>query len=1116
MAKMTIAGSIQNTRNNVTDADGYALPPLAANLKEGQIAVNTCETDPCIFFKTSEGKIVKIVSEEKLTKALTDILGNSAADLDTLRELIAQFEGSANDILPMLTALTDRVTAAETSLTSKADKSALNAHTGNTSNPHSVTKAQVGLSNVDNTADSAKPVSTAQATAIADAKKAGTDAQTSLTSHVDNKANPHGVNAAQVGALAVDGTAEDSKKLGGVNAAHFIFGSSSGGSINASAFNFDAPVKSGFFRVDSDNTSVGLPNNGTGWGLHINWSANNAAGTTLFSPDTTNTPLMIRTRTGSGGGIWRTMYDSGNSNLPTVDWAAKDISVENRVNLSPNKPALYFKSTATGAFNSAIGLDTNSTECLGFVSKHIATRYKFITGLNPDSLINGSLVNYENAAFEISDSGCLIKGSTVWHAGNNLIAYPNNTNVDSINSALWCSSMYTTGEGVPSHLNYSQVYQLGASYGGAGLQFAQTYGGGNSNLKFRTKSDTPNSHWNDWFSVYHSGNSNLNTVNWACKNLNIPYGGSITDSTYNRRLLEIGFTEGVGDHFILSTTGSDPRVSRLKGICNGSLTWDGNTIYHAGNSNKSDVNWTAANLYAANVNSNNFINSGTNITTFVGIGDNDIKEIRLANASFSSGIGSKGGHFFITTNGGNASPFWAVGDRIGIGTEAPTERLTVNGKIKLLFGSEGIDTSVCEVLSMQFADDSGTQDSGNRRHSITQSITAGSPSLNFVAINVFGGTGENTNPSEVIRFRGDGSTVTKRDLIVGGGNDYNLYTRHIKGKHWTSDVVDKLFLQYNENQHTIINAGTSTGFVGVGNENPTERLDVNGNGKFSGNTYVNGNAGFGTNNPTDRVHAIGNIRATEKGIFGGNVESNGSGIFTGDIIAKKSGAVTFSTSDAAAGATRLNDLVDVKLPTNLANKMVLAYDPAQVNSDGSKGGYTFMPSAGTGTGKVSSTEIASLPDHNHNDIVYASDERLKENVIPLRNATIMLNNLRPKEYNWNETGKKLGLRDPKAYGLIAQEVEGLREIIDLVKPMHGGESGYLGVDYVKLVPVLIAGFQEQHKEIIALNQKLKTIQARANKAYGNETNNADKIAQLEADNSAMRAEIEELKMLIKK
>ena len=39
----------------------------------------------------------------------------------------------------------------------------LASHTGNTSNPHSVTKAQVGLGNVDNTSDANKPISNAQA-----------------------------------------------------------------------------------------------------------------------------------------------------------------------------------------------------------------------------------------------------------------------------------------------------------------------------------------------------------------------------------------------------------------------------------------------------------------------------------------------------------------------------------------------------------------------------------------------------------------------------------------------------------------------------------------------------------------------------------------------------------------------------------------------------------------------------------------------------------------------------------------------------------------------------------------------------------------------------------------
>lgn len=53
----------------------------------------------------------------------------------------------------------------------KADASTLTSHTGNVSNPHTVTKAQVGLANADNTADVNKPISTAQQTAL-DAKQA--------------------------------------------------------------------------------------------------------------------------------------------------------------------------------------------------------------------------------------------------------------------------------------------------------------------------------------------------------------------------------------------------------------------------------------------------------------------------------------------------------------------------------------------------------------------------------------------------------------------------------------------------------------------------------------------------------------------------------------------------------------------------------------------------------------------------------------------------------------------------------------------------------------------------------------------------------------------------------
>lgn len=96
--------------------------------------------------------------------------------------------------------------------TERANWNAAYKHTSNKSNPHEVTKEQVGLGNVDNTSDMDKPVSTAQSDAINIAKKAGDDAQANLDQHIDNKNNPHEVNLMQLGITA---TADELNYIGG-------------------------------------------------------------------------------------------------------------------------------------------------------------------------------------------------------------------------------------------------------------------------------------------------------------------------------------------------------------------------------------------------------------------------------------------------------------------------------------------------------------------------------------------------------------------------------------------------------------------------------------------------------------------------------------------------------------------------------------------------------------------------------------------------------------------------------------------------------------------------------------------------------------------------------------
>lgn len=122
-------------------------------------------------------------------------------------KLNSGLNGDITNALNEAKAYTDAAKTALEKLIQDSDKvikESLDAHIGNKSNPHNVTKAQIGLGNVQNLAPADMPVSTAQAAAIADAKAAGTKAQTDLNTHVNRRDNPHNVTRAQLGLATTD------------------------------------------------------------------------------------------------------------------------------------------------------------------------------------------------------------------------------------------------------------------------------------------------------------------------------------------------------------------------------------------------------------------------------------------------------------------------------------------------------------------------------------------------------------------------------------------------------------------------------------------------------------------------------------------------------------------------------------------------------------------------------------------------------------------------------------------------------------------------------------------------------------------------------------------------
>lgn len=126
---------------------------------------------------------------------------------DQFNKLNSGLNGDITNALNEAKAYTDAVKTTLEKLIKDSDKvikESLDAHIGNKSNPHNVTKAQVGLGNVQNLAPADMPVSTAQAAAIADAKAAGTKAQTDLNTHANRRDNPHNVTRAQLGLATTD------------------------------------------------------------------------------------------------------------------------------------------------------------------------------------------------------------------------------------------------------------------------------------------------------------------------------------------------------------------------------------------------------------------------------------------------------------------------------------------------------------------------------------------------------------------------------------------------------------------------------------------------------------------------------------------------------------------------------------------------------------------------------------------------------------------------------------------------------------------------------------------------------------------------------------------------
>ena len=102
-----------------------------------------------------------------------------------------------------------------------------------------------------------------------------------------------------------------------------------------------------------------------------------------------------------------------------------------------------------------------------------------------------------------------------------------------------------------------------------------------------------------------------------------------------------------------------------------------------------------------------------------------------------------------------------------------------------------------------------------------------------------------------------------------------------------------------------------------------------------------------------------------------------------------------------------------------------------------------------------------------NGTTYASDERFKQNITPIASPLQKLLQINGVEYEM-KTGEftKNNFQPGRQMGLLAQNVE------KIIPEAVNEKDGYKGVDYARLVPLLIEAIKEQEKRIKELERKL--------------------------------------------
>jgi len=439
----------------------------------------------------------------------------------------------------------------------------------------------------------------------------------------------------------------------------------------------------------------------------------------------------------------------------------------------------------------------------------------------------------------------------------------------------------------------------------------------------------------------------------------------------------------------------------------------------------------------------------------------------------------------VTTGGTERATFASNG--LGIGEGTPDVRLHVTETFNTAYTVDNATTESNNLVKLEnpsstanaFAGIAFRTGSGADMYfgSVQQSANDG----DFYFAN------QNSTNKELLRITSSGEIQVKDDgkYVCGDGDDLQIYHDGTDSKitNGTNDLIvestgDDVFIKANDDVFIKVEGGAETAIECHGDGNVElyyahvkkfETTDAGAQITSAGADY-----GLQVNSTGTGVCRLQSTKGTDEGVEL-SLMHNSSSMADGDML----GYIQFSGADDQGAGTIYGAMIGY------------ATDVTQGTTDGEL--KFFTRDNGTFSLKLTIASDGTFTGSSSNDI---SDQRLKENITTVTNATDKIKALKGRTFTWKPEAKLPG---GTHYGFIAQEVESV--VSDLVDDTVGirqfDKDGNLlaqddkavenhdeGTTYAKsvnaigVVPILVEALKEAITEIETLKTKVSALEAK--------------------------------------